>query len=130
MSTIRWPIELYEEKDGTSPVRDFIDSFPKEKRAKLLAIVDLLSDMGPTLGFPFSSHVLGKLRELRTHYGRTHYRILYAPTRRRGFVLLHAVMKRTASLPERDVRIAEQRLHRWESRQASQQRSFQRSGGP
>jgi len=119
MPTSRWPIEVYEEKDGTSPVRDFIDSFSKEKRAKLLAIVDLLSDMGPTLGFPFSSHVRGKLRELRTHYGRNHYRILYAPTRRRGFVLLHAVMKRTASLPERDVQVAEQRLRQWESRHTS-----------
>lgn len=119
MPTSRWPIELYEEEDGTSPVRDFIDSFPKERRAKLLAIVDLLSDLGPTLGFPFSSHVRGKLRELRTHYGRTHYRILYAPTRRRGFILLHAVMKHTASLPERDIRIAEQRLQRWEGQPGS-----------
>lgn len=112
----RWPIELYEEEDSTIPVRDFFDLLPKEKRAKLLAIVDLLGDKGPTLSFPYSGHIRGKVRELRTHYGKDHYRILYAPTRQRGFVLLHAVMKRTATLPERDIRLAERRLQRWEGR--------------
>jgi phage-related protein len=121
MPTSRWPIEFYEEHDGASPVRDFIDAFPKEKRAKLLAIVDLLSDKGPTLQFPFSSHVRGKVRELRTHYGRDHYRILYAATGRRGFVLLHAVVKRSTSLAERDIRLAERRLHTWQSRQVIQE---------
>jgi phage-related protein len=117
MPTPRWPIVLYEEQDGTSPVRGFMDAFPLEKRAKLLAIVALLGDKGPALPFPFSSHIRGKLRELRTHYGRDHYRILYAPTRRRGFVLLHAVAKRTRRVNERDIRLAEERLRRWESRQ-------------
>lgn len=122
MPASRWPIELYEEQDGASPVRGFIDAFPREKRAKLLAIVDLLGDKGPTLQFPFSSHVRGKVRELRTHYGRDHYRILYAPTRRRGFVLLHAVVKRSAALTEQDIRLAEERLRRWESQQTTPQR--------
>ncbi len=121
MPTSRWPIELDEEQDGASPVRDFIDAFPKEKRAKLLAIVDLLSDKGSTLLFPFSSHVRGKVRELRTHYGRDHYRILYAATDRRGLVLLHAVVKRSTNLAERDIRVAERRLHTWQSRLAIQE---------
>ena len=121
MAASRWPLELYEDQDGTSPVRNFINAFPKEKRAKLLAIVDLLSDKGPTLQFPFSSHVRGKVRELRTHYGKDHYRILYAATGRRGFVLLHAVLKRSASLAQRDIRLAERRLRTWQSRHAIQE---------
>src|SRR3972149_5787572 len=106
MPTSRWPIELYEEQDGASPVRDFIDAFPKEKRAKLLAIVDLLSDKGPTLQFPFSSRVRGKVRELRTHYGRDHYRILYAATGRRRLGLLDDVGERALCRCVRDVRPA------------------------
>ena len=49
-------------------------------------------------------------------------RILYAATGRRGFVLLHAVVKRATSLAERDIRLAERRLHTRQSRQAIQEK--------
>ncbi|PYM81566.1 MAG: hypothetical protein DME13_19790 [Candidatus Rokuibacteriota bacterium] len=51
-------------------------------RAKLLAVIKLLEELGPTLPFPYSSQVEGKLRELRTHYGETHYRVFYFGHRR------------------------------------------------
>jgi phage-related protein len=35
--------------------------------------------------------------------------------------LLHAVVKRSTSLAERDIRLAERRLHTWQSRQAIQE---------
>ena len=119
----RWPIELYEDERGSVPVRDFIDALPKKRRAKLLAIVAFLADKGPTLTFPYSSQVRGKLRELRTHYGKDHYRILYAATPGRGFVLLHAVVKRSAALAAQDIRRAEERLHRWGTLRAKPRRS-------
>lgn len=59
----------------------------------------------PPLPFPHSSQVDGQLRELRCHYGRDLYRILY---QRSGnlFVLLHALEKRTGTLPQTDIDIA------------------------
>lgn len=59
--------------------------------------LNLLSDELPHLPFPHSSQVEGELRELRCHYGRTHYRVLYRRSDRL-LILLHAFAKRTKTL--------------------------------
>ncbi|MBI4241583.1 MAG: type II toxin-antitoxin system RelE/ParE family toxin [Candidatus Rokubacteria bacterium] len=105
-----WLIEFYESEEGGCPVREFLDGLDKRRRAKLLAIVKLLEEEGPTLPFPYSSQVRGKLRELRAHYGREIYRVLYFGAPNRTFVLLHALEKRTEKLPERDISVAETRM--------------------
>lgn len=95
--------------DDTEPVAEFLDhEFPVEPRKKKptarelqgaatkRVTVDLqidrlngLANDDPPLPFPHTSQIDGPLRELRCHYGRAHYRVLY---RRSGnlFVLLHA----------------------------------------
>jgi phage-related protein/DNA-binding XRE family transcriptional regulator len=101
----------YRDKDGNEPVNDFIDELsPAERQEETDYMISLLNRLGandPPLPFPFSSQVDGQLRELRCHYGRDLYRILY---RRSGnlFVLLHAVAKRTRALPPADIEIAKQ----------------------
>ena len=51
----------------------------------------------------------GQLRELRCHYGRSLYRVLY---RRSGnfVILLHALSKTTAKIPASDIEIANGRF--------------------
>jgi phage-related protein len=49
--------------------------------------------------------VEGQLRELRCHYGRSLYRILYRRSENL-FVLLHAVQKSSKALPRREIEIA------------------------
>lgn len=88
----------------------FLDAVDKKRRAKVLAMIRLLEEPGPTLPFPYSSQVRGKIRELRTHYGDEQYRVLYFGAPGRVFVLLHAFEKRTGQVPERHVRIAETRM--------------------
>ena len=58
-----------------------------------------------------SSQIEGELRELRCHYGRELYRILYRRSENL-FVLLHIIHKRTATIPDADKQIARQR---WEN---------------
>lgn len=94
-------------------MREFLDGLDKRCRAKLLAIIKLLEEEGPTLPFPYSSRVRGKFRELRAHYGREIYRVLYFGAPNRTFVLLHALEKRTEKLPARDVNVAETRMRRY-----------------
>lgn len=105
----RWLVELYEDEDGC-PVREFLEILERGKRAKLLALIRLLEEQGPTLPFPYSSQVRGKLRELRTRYADEHYRVLYFGTSQRRFILLHAFSKRTEKTPERDIAIAQRRM--------------------
>lgn len=108
-----WGVELYEDEHQASPVQNFMNDLDPRRRAKLLAIVRLLEEQGPALGFPYSSQVRGRLRELRTRMGREHYRVLYFGSPKRTFVLLHALSKRSAKIPQRDIDVAEQRMKRY-----------------
>jgi phage-related protein len=82
------------------------------RRAKILAIIRPLEEYGPTLPFPYSSQVEGKIRELRTHYGEELYRILYFGSVDRTFVLLQAFVKRTKHTPPGEIQIAVERMRR------------------
>lgn len=106
-----WRADFYEDEDGCAPVEDFLAGLSREHKAKALAIIRLLEEEGPTLPFPYSSQVRGKIRELRTQQGKDKIRILYFADRRRFFILLHGLLKRTGRLPEEDIRIAEKRMH-------------------
>jgi len=66
-----WDYEFYQDEEGSEPVKDFLLSLDAKRRGKLLQIIQILSEFGHTLPFPYSSQVEGKIRELRTHYGRT-----------------------------------------------------------
>ena len=109
----RWKVEFYEDDQDGCPVRDFLDDLGVPRRAKVLAIIRLLEEEGPTLPFPYSSQVRGKVRELRTQYQDDNLRVLYFGSPTRTFILLHAFTKRTAQTPPREIVIAERRMMRW-----------------
>lgn len=94
-------------------MQSFLDDLDKPRRAKVVALIALLREQGPTLPFPYSSQVRSKVRELRTRYGKERYRVLYFGGPKRTFVLLHALEKRTEKLPEREIKIAEERMKRY-----------------
>jgi phage-related protein len=102
----------YRDADGSEPVREFIDTLPSARQVALgnkILLLNMLSPNDPPVAFPHSSQIRGELRELRCHYGRELYRILYQ--RSRGlFVLLHALEKRTGAIPRADIEVAERRM--------------------
>lgn len=106
-------VEFHEDTDAGCPVRDFLDALDRRRRAKIVAVIGLLAERGPTLPFPYSSQVRGKVREPRAHYGKEHYRVLYFAAPDRVFILLHALRKPSSEIPEGDVRIAERRMKRY-----------------
>ena len=70
----------YRTADEREPVREFIASLDDEARAAInreVGRLNLLDDRIPHLPFPHSSQIEGELRELRCHYGRNLYRVLY-----------------------------------------------------
>jgi len=115
--TPSWQIEFYEREEGGCPVQDFLNALDKPPRAKVLALVRLLAEQGPTLPFPYSSQVRGKIRELRTQHRRENLRVLYFGSSTREWVLLHAFTKRTTQTSERDIRTAEARMTEYLERQ-------------
>ncbi len=91
-------------------MQDFLDDLDKPPRAKVAAVIALLAEQGPNLPFPYSSRVRGKIRELRTQYGKQRYRVLYFGAPGRVFVLLHALEKSMEKAPEGDIKVAEARM--------------------
>jgi phage-related protein len=121
----------YRTSNGQEPVRNFIDELDVETQAAIDNQVDrlnLLSDEIPHLPFPHSSQVAGELRELRCHYGRSHYRVLY---RRSGrlIVLLHMFAKRSAKLPKREIEIAQEHWADFKARMDARPRRPPRAAG-
>lgn len=121
----------YRATDGREPVRDFLDKLAVETQAAIDNQVDrlnLLSDEIPHLPFPHSSQVEGELRELRCHYGGSHYRVLY---RRSGrlIVLLHVSAKRSAKIPKREIETARKRWADFKARMDANPRRPPRAAG-
>jgi len=72
-----WKIDFYTRDDGSLPVRNWLDTVPQDVRGKVLARIELLRTGGPTLDYPYTSQIEGKLREARLRVGKTRYRVLY-----------------------------------------------------
>ena len=111
-----WQVDFYEDVQGDAPVEAFLDGLPEKQRAKLLAAIKKLEEHGPTLPFPYSSQVEGKLRELRTQMGKTRLRILYYADANQVFQLLHGIVKDTEKLEESDIREGRTRMTNHENR--------------
>lgn len=121
----------YRARNGDEPVRAYLDSLDDEVAAVLAQQIDrlnLLSDEVPHLPFPHSSQVEGELRELRCHYGRQLYRVLYRRSDRL-LVLLHIFSKRTAKIPSSDIKVARQRWDDCKQRMDAQPRRPPRAAG-
>lgn len=88
----------------------FLDGLPSKHRAKLLGLIAKLKEHGTTLPFPYSSQVDGKLRELRTRFGKTRLRILYFGDANQEFTLLHGVVKDSEKLEKSDIETAKKNM--------------------
>jgi hypothetical protein len=105
-----WTVDFYVDARGNAPVESFLNGLPKKHRAKLLGLIAKLKEHGPTLPFPYSSQVDGRLRELRTRFGKTRLRILYFGDPSQEFILLHGVVKDTDKLEKSDIEAAKNRM--------------------
>lgn len=121
----------YRAADGTEPVDDFINDLSDKIQAALDLQIDrlnLLRSNDPLLPYPHSSDVTGNLRELRCHYGKTLYRILYAPSGSL-FVLLHIFRKDTQKIPRSEITVALTRWNDFQYRMNSAPRRPPRAAG-
>ena len=104
---------LYTTERGDSPVDDFLDGLDKKSRAKVAAHLSILEELGPNLKRPYADVVRGKIRELRIRKSSNQYRILYFFELRDQIILVHAFSKKTQTLKERDIELAERRMWDW-----------------
>src|SRR5438093_12803827 len=129
--TPRMSAVYFRDRQGVEPVRVFLDALEPQARATIDLQIDRLNALyvsDPPLPFPHSSQVEGELRELRCHYGRELYRILYRRSENL-FVLLHIVRKRTGAIPDADKQIARDRWDDFKERMEALQRRPPRAAG-
>ena len=81
-----------------------------QTRAKVVKLIDLLSEQGVLLKGPYTRQIRGKIRELRVKDHLGHIRVLYFTFTGRRFVLLHGFLKKTDKTPEREIELAERRM--------------------
>ena len=105
-----WSLEFYQDALKRLPVQQWLDGLREDIRGRLLANIQLLAEHGPTLDFPHTSQIEGKLRELRAQIDGQNYRVLYFFDERRVGILLHGFIKTTAAVPEADRRMAVARM--------------------
>ncbi|HEX9776097.1 MAG TPA: type II toxin-antitoxin system RelE/ParE family toxin [Actinomycetota bacterium] len=90
--------------------------------------LNLLTPSDPHLPFPHSSQIRGELRELRCHYGRELYRVLYRRSRNL-IVLLHIFRKNSGDVPQAEIDIAEARWKDFRERMDAPRRRPPRAAG-
>lgn len=121
----------YRAANGSEPVNDFTDRLSVKRQVALDNQIDrlnMLTSAIPHLPFPHSSQVEGELRELRCHFGRELYRILYRRSKNL-LVLLHAFRKDTGKIPPAQIKIAQERWSDFTARMDAEKRRPPRAAG-
>jgi phage-related protein len=121
----------YRALDGSEPVNDFIDRLSVKRQVALDNQIDrlnMLTSSNPHLPFPHSSQVEGELRELRCHYGRGLYRILFRRSRNL-IVLLHIFRKDRGKIPQAEIEVAKTRWRDFRARMDTPRRRPPRAAG-
>jgi hypothetical protein len=78
--------------EGTDEFLEWFLGLDKAESKSVANVVDMLEELGPRLGFPHSSKIVGssygQMRELRIQHQGRPYRVLYAFDPRRSALLL------------------------------------------
>lgn len=90
-------------------IEKFIKSLERKTIAKVLRTIDLLEKFGSHLGMPHSKKIANHLFELRVR-GMQEVRIIYS-FYKSTIVLLHGFIKKSPKIPQKELRMAKQKLN-------------------
>jgi phage-related protein len=102
---VRFTLEYYNPR-----VLAEIESWPAGVLADYARLVELLMEHGPNLKMPHSKSLGQSLFELRPHGHEGIGRALYCFVAGRKITVVHAFIKKTQETPQRDLRIARNRV--------------------
>jgi phage-related protein len=114
---MNWQVVFYIDVDGNEPVKYFILEQSDGAIAEILHVLKLLREFNTSLGMPYVRKVnKSGIRELRIKHGSDVYRIFFFAHTGRKFILLHAIMKKTDKIREKDKDLAIKRMNNYLSR--------------
>lgn len=102
---MNWTVLYYSER-----VRERVFDLPADILADYLRLLELLQEFGANLRLPHSRAIGNGLFELRPRGAEGIGRVFYCAQAGRNLVVLHSFVKKTQATPERELRIARQRM--------------------
>ena len=92
-------------------LESWLNDIPKDIKARIISIVDLLVEHGPqNVREPYVKHLQGKLYEIRAKGKDGIARVFYFTMTGQRIVLLHGFIKKTQKTPKRELAIAVVRM--------------------
>ena len=103
---MNWSIEFFNKKVKLDTL-----SFPKAILANFLHIAEMIEDIGPDLGLPFTKSIGNGLFEIRAkgkeETGRSIF--CYKQKQQKKIIILHSFIKKTNKIPKKELEIAKKR---------------------
>ena len=93
---------IYQEKDGTVPLLDWLDGLSKKVQDKCIARIELLAKHGYDLRRPICDLLANGIYELRAVFKNVNYRILYCFQGKNVVLLSHGCTKEK-KVPKREI---------------------------
>ena len=92
-------------------LESWLNDIPKDIKARIINIVDLLVEHGPqNVREPYVKHLQGKLYEIRAKGKDGIARVFYFTMTGQRIVLLHGFINKTQKTPKRELAIAVVRM--------------------
>lgn len=106
-------VVFFQDDDGGVPLLVWLDSLPKKPRAKCVARIERLRDLGHELRRPEADLLRDGIYELRVGLGGVNYRMLYFFHGQTAAVVSHGCTKERV-VPVREIDLAVQRKNKFE----------------
>lgn len=110
---------FYETADGFRPVEAFLDSLAPKMRAKLVAMMMLLAEKGPSLRLPYTAPLGDGLFELRVIHGNDIVRALFFFCAEKRIIITNAFVKKQQKTPRREINLAKARRNDYYQREGA-----------
>lgn len=105
---VNFKVYFFQTARGTYPVKEFMDEQDEATYTKILRSIKLVREHGPFLKPPYAKKIQQNLYELRIQ-GKESIRIFYTKTSS-GYILLHVFKKKSQKLPEKEIKVAVDRM--------------------
>ena len=102
---MKWQINYYSEE-----VRNILENWPVGIRAYYARLTERIKLYGPNLGMPFTRAIGDGLFEIRAKGKEGIGRAFFCTVVGNKIIILHAFIKKSQKTPQKEVKIARQRL--------------------
>ena len=91
-------------------VQEEIMNLPVTLQARFIGLTDRMMEHGPNLGLPHTDAFGGGLFELRLKGAEGIARVFFCLIVKQQIVMLHSFMKKTQKTPDKELKLAKQRM--------------------